>query len=178
MKARLAIMFVAGWGSVAAAEVSSDIARCTAIESDAERLACYDKLFARPQAKMQKGQPTPSQSTAAPSAATGAGAAEAAAAQAKGGADDFGLDGRKPGEQPTEPKGPDEIQARVSKIATQPRGEAVLTLDNGQVWQQQEYDWHLAFKVGDEVTIKRGVLKSYRLQQKGNNRSTPVTRIR
>src|SRR4029434_3223772 len=170
MKARLAIMFVAGWGSAAAAEVSSDIARCTAIESDAERLACYDKLFARPEAKMQKGQPTPDQSTAAPSAATGAGAADAAAAH--------GLAGGRRCEQPTEPKGPDEIQARVSKIATQPRGEAVLTLDNGQVWQQQEYDWHLAFKVGDEVTIKRGVLKSYRLQQKGNNRSTPVTRIR
>lgn len=176
MKARLAIMVIAGWGSVAAAEVSSDIARCTAIESDTERLACYDKLFARPEAKMQKGQPTPSQSAATPSAPAGAGAAEAAAAQA--GADDFGLDGRKPGEQPTEPKGPDEIQARVSKIVTQPRGEAVLTLDNGQVWQQQEYDWHLAFKVGDEVIIKRGVLKSYRLQQKGNNRSTSVTRIR
>ena len=72
----------------------------------------------------------------------------------------------------------EEIQARIAKLETQPRGEAVLTLDNGQVWQQQEYDWHLAFKVGDEVIIKRGALRSYRLQQKGNNRMTPVTRIR
>ena len=103
---------------------------------------------------------------------------KATAAQASADIDDFGLDGRTPGEQPTAPKGPDEIQGRITTLATQPRGEYVLTLDNGQVWQQQEYDWHWAFKVGDEVIIKRGVMKSYRLQLKGNNRMTPVTRIR
>jgi hypothetical protein len=173
MRARAAIMLIAGCSCLAVAQQPSDIARCTAIESDSERLACYDKLFTRPQ---KEGQPAPGQPAAVASAAGGT-AAEAAAAQAKA-AEDFGLDGRKPGEQPAEPKAPDQIQARVTQISTQPRGEAVLTLDNGQVWQQQEYDWHLAFKVGDEVIIKRGVLKSYRLQQQGNNRSTPVTRIR
>ena len=173
MRARAAILFIAGCSSVAVAQQSSDIARCTAIESDTERLACYDRLFTRPEKTEQPaaGQP------AAVASAAGSTAAGAAAAEARA-TDDFGLDGRKPGQQPAEPKGPDQIQARVTQIATQPRGEALLTLDNGQVWQQQEYDWHLAFKVGDEVIIKRGVLKSYRLQQQGNNRSTPVTRIR
>jgi hypothetical protein len=182
VKARVAILSIAAWASVAAAQAPSDIARCTAIGSNTERLACYDKLFAHPEEKkMPEGEPKASQSNAASGApaATATAAAESAATQAKSGIDDFGLDGRKPGEQhPAEPKGPDQIEARVTQVTTQPRGEAVLTLDNGQVWQQQEYDWHLAFESGDDVLIKRGLLKSYRLQQKGNNRSTPVTRIR
>jgi hypothetical protein len=168
MRPPLPILVALLASSVATAQTPADIARCTAIDSDAERLACYDKLFVR-------SADQPQEQTKAPATVA---AAEAAAASASAGLDDFGLDGRKPAEQVTTPKGSDEMQARIARLDTQPRGEYVLTLDNGQVWQQQEYDWHLAFKVGDEVIIKRGVLKSYRLQQKGNNRTTPVTRIR
>ena len=181
MIARVAIMSIAACASVAAAQAPSDVARCTAIDSNTERLACYDKLFPRPEKKSPEGQPGASRSSATPDApaAAATATAESAAAQSQAGIDDFGLDGRRPGEQhPAEPKGPDQIEARVTQVTAQPRGEAVLTLDNGQVWQQQEYDWHLAFEPGDEVIIRRGILKSYRLQQKGNNRSTPVTRIR
>jgi hypothetical protein len=167
MKSRLLIL-LATLASVAAAQTPpADVARCTAIDSDAERLACYDKLFVHSADQPQKE---------AQAAATAA-AAEASAASGSADLDDFGLDGRKPPGQADEPP-LEEIQARIAKLETQPRGQAVLTLDNGQVWQQQEYDWHLAFKVGDEVIIKRGALRSYRLQQKGNNRMTPVTRIR
>lgn len=167
MKSRLLIL-LATLARVAGAQTPpADIARCTAIDTDAERLACYDKLFVRSADQPQKE---------AKVAATAA-AAEASAASASADLDDFGLDGRKPAGQADESP-LEEIQARIAKLETQPRGQAVLTLDNGQVWQQQEYDWHLAFKVGDEVIIKRGALRSYRLQQKGNNRMTPVTRIR
>ena len=167
MKSRLLIL-LASLASVAAAQAPPpDIARCTAIDTDAERLACYDKLFVR-----SADQPQKEAKAAATAAAT-----KASAASASADLDDFGLDGRKPAGQ-ADPKPLEEIQARIAKLETQPRGEAVLTLDNGQVWQQQEYDWHLAFKVDDEVIIKRGALRSYRLQQKGNNRMTPVTRIR
>jgi hypothetical protein len=177
MKSRLLIM-LASLASVAAAQTPpADVARCTAIDSDAERLACYDQLFVRsanqpPKEAKAADQPQQEAKAAAPAAA-----AQASAASASANLDDFGLDGRKTAGQ-ADPKPLEEIQARIAKLETQPRGEAVLTLDNGQVWQQQEYDWHLAFKVGDEVIIKRGALRSYRLQQKGNNRVTPVTRIR
>ncbi len=154
--------------SVASAQAPADIARCTAIDSDTERLQCYDKLFAhsreRPQEQSRVAATTAATATAATSATVDL--------------DDFGLDGRKPAGEADEPKGPDEMQARIAKLDAQPRGEYVLTLDNGQVWQQREYDWHFAFSVGDEVIIKRGLMKSYRLQQKGNNRTTSVTRIR
>ena len=47
MKSRLLIL-LASLASVAAAQTPpADIARCTAIDTDAERLACYDKLFVR-----------------------------------------------------------------------------------------------------------------------------------
>jgi phospholipase A1 len=145
----------------------ADVARCTAIESDAERLACYDKLFARAVSQQRDAETTVAARVPAvtpPAAATH---------------DDFGFDGHPPpGSQSQKPQVPDEMQARIAGIVTQPRGEHVLTLDNGQVWEQKESDWHLGFNVGDEVIIKRGAFKSYRLQLKGNNRATPVTRIR
>jgi hypothetical protein len=166
---RLLQVLVALLGStVATAQTPADIARCTAIESGSERLKCYDKLFVQSASQPQE------QSKAAATIASAAPAAGSTTVDL----DDFGLDGRKPTGQADEPKGPDEMQARIAKLVTQPRGEYVLTLDNGQVWQQREYDWHLAFRVGDEVIIKRGVMKSYRLQQKGSNRTTSVSRIR
>jgi hypothetical protein len=166
---RLLQVLVALLGStVATAQTPADIARCTAIESGSERLKCYDKLFVQSASQPQE------QSKAAATIAAAAPAAAATSADL----DDFGLDGRKPAGQADEPAGPDEMQARIAKLVAQPRGEYVLTLDNGQVWQQREYDWHFAFSVGDEVIIKRGLMKSYRLQQKGDNRTTPVTRIR
>jgi hypothetical protein len=70
------------------------------------------------------------------------------------------------------------MSARVASVATKVGGQYVLTLDNGQVWEQQHPDWHLAFKPGDEIIIRRGTFNSYRLQLKGNNRYAAVTRIR
>jgi hypothetical protein len=168
MRRLLQILVAVLGSSVATAQTPADLARCAAIDSDTERLNCYDTL-----AKQAGEQHQEARKTVATVAA-----ADTAASSASADLDDFGLDGRKPAGQADEPKGPDEMQARIVKFDTQPRGEYVLTLDNGQVWQQREYDWHLAFSVGDEVIIKRGLMKSYRLQQKGNNRTTAVTRIR
>jgi len=177
-------LFVLLASAAAVAQSPSDVAQCAAIAADAERLACYDHLFAH-RTEQSQSRPTPTApatapATAASSAAAGAAAASKPAANvpvASTAHDDFGLDGRPPPGQ-KEKKGPDEMQARIAEVVTEARGEYLLTLDNGQVWQQKEADWHLAFNVGDEVIIKRGTLKSYRLQLKGNNRATPVTRIR
>ncbi|HKE44704.1 MAG TPA: hypothetical protein VKB41_09230 [Steroidobacteraceae bacterium] len=179
----LGALVVAG---TAAAQSPADIAKCTAIATDAERLACYDRLFAR-SAEPAKSAPnastkvadTTTPATAAGTNGAGAAGATTAATTAAAKHDDFGFDGRPPpGQKEQQPAGPDQMDARIANVATQARGEHVLTLDNGQVWQQKEPDWHLAFNVGDEVTIKRGTMKSYRLQLKGNNRATAVTRIR
>lgn len=198
MLSLLAVLASAG----AAAQSPADIERCAGISADAERLACYDKLFAH---RKEQASPAPEKPGTAPAAAGAAAAASTATkAEAAAGAatstaaktapapapsatvasktaDDFGLDGRTPKaakEEEKKPEPPDEMTARVASVATKGGGQYVLTLDNGQVWEQQHPDWHLAFKPGDEIIIRRGTFKSYRLQLKGNNRYAAVTRIR
>ncbi|MGC1386532.1 MAG: hypothetical protein WA807_00840, partial [Steroidobacteraceae bacterium] len=65
----------------------------------------------------------------------------------------------------------------VAKLATRPRGELVVTLDNGQVWQQLTAVDYFPLKAGDTVEISSGALGSYVLSAP-SKRSTKVTRIR
>jgi hypothetical protein len=52
------------------------------------------------------------------------------------------------------------VAAKVTAIARRTRGELVFTLDNGQVWvQQQAADSRI--EVGNAVTVKPGTLGSY-----------------
>lgn len=71
---------------------------------------------------------------------------------------------------------PDQMRARVTALATDPYGDAVLTLDNGQVWKQTE---GRAFKVdsGTAVTIKKGMLGAFFLTADDSSRSIKVKRV-
>jgi hypothetical protein len=189
-------------GATAAAQSPADIERCAGVAADAERLACYDKLFSHREAQAASATHKSTGAAAATAAGTAAAATAATKSETAAGtaagtaaksapapstassgkpADDFGLDGRTPKgakDEDKPPEGPSEMAARVASVATQPGGAFVLTLDNGQVWEQQHADWHFSLKAGDEVIIKRGTFKSYRLQLKDNNRLTAVTRVR
>jgi hypothetical protein len=71
---------------------------------------------------------------------------------------------------------PQAMTAVVTKIAQRPRGELVMTLDNGQVWVQNEAAAYFPLKAGDKVEISVGMLDSYVLWAPFK-RSTKVTRI-
>lgn len=117
--------------------------RCAALADDRARLACYDSIFGRPAA------------AAAPAAAT---AADPEA--------DFGLtEAAKRAREPEESRErfPESISGMVAKVARQPAGELVLTLDNGQVWTQVQVDARARVAVGDTVTIKKAALGSHLL---------------
>lgn len=73
-------------------------------------------------------------------------------------------------------RAPSGISSRVSAVKLQPRGELVLTLDNGQVWQQTEAIPGFPVTQGDVVAIKTGALGSYRLVAP-SGRVTRVTRV-
>lgn len=71
-----------------------------------------------------------------------------------------------------------ELRARIKKVEPHPYGLHVLTLENGQVWQQKEKVWELELKPGDEIVIRRGMLGSYRLQRGGQGASASVIRVK
>lgn len=68
------------------------------------------------------------------------------------------------------------LQARITAIEWLPRGEFMLTLDNGQVWRQKTKQSVGPLHVGDQVTIRAGALGSFRLSG-SSNRSTLVQRV-
>jgi hypothetical protein len=74
------------------------------------------------------------------------------------------------------PQRPKHMLAVVSAVSNRPRGELVVTLDNGQVWVQLEAT-NYPLKAGDHVEIDVGALGSYILWSPSNRRATKVTRI-
>jgi hypothetical protein len=68
------------------------------------------------------------------------------------------------------------LLAVVSGISNRPRGELIVTLDNGQVWTQIEASRY-PLKTGDHVEIDVGAMGSYVLWCPANRRATKVTRI-
>jgi hypothetical protein len=113
--------------------------------------------------------PSSSRSAHAPAGAPGAsGTAVPADLQAE-----FGMNGelkrKEQGPGAAEPVKLDKLTARITSLSTKAHGESILTLDDGQVWEEAEIESHVPYHVGDEVTIKRGVLGAFYL-------STPAVR--
>ena len=154
---------------------------CAAEKDDARRLACYDAEVAR----LGQGMPGPSAlppgPTAAPAAAAAAAAPAAAAVPSPVAAanplseeEKFGLRGDLKQEKMPELQA---LEAVVTKVATKPQGELILTLDNGQVWSEIAPYSGIQVKVGDRVRITRGALRSFNLAAP-NGRSSKVRRVR
>ena len=151
---------------------SAELARCAAVSSPSERLACYDTLAGRApkeSASTVASQSTPQRPSAAPAAAPTGSASVAAPAAApaaavaaitpKASSDDPSRFGLPP--PPTVVPGPSQIEARVSRVNADAQGNVTLTLENGQVWSVQQGDHWL--QSGDNVTIRQAALGSYLL---------------
>jgi len=147
---------------------SEGLARCAAVSSPSERLACYDTLAGRAPEKSAataSSKPAPQHPSAAPalaptgSAPAAAASAGAAAIPPKASSEDpsrFGL----PPPPPVVPP-PSQIEARVTWVNADSQGNVTVTLDNGQVWAvNQGNQW---LQSGDNVTIRQAALGSYLL---------------
>lgn len=147
--------------AVSAQSLPDQVRGCAAEANSAARLACYDQLAAG-----LSGETTPAPATAdiAPAAAS----PPSPEAQ-------FGIAGGRL-EQKKETVTPKEIQAVVSGVARRPRGELVITLDNGQVWAQLAPQEYYPLKAGDTVRISKGALGSYSLTTPAK-RGSKVTRL-
>ena len=78
----------------------------------------------------------------------------------------------------TRDQSPDEFSATVNDIAHRAYGEMIILLDNGQIWEQKHRDTRFRLKVGDSVTISKGLISGYRLRSAGRNHSIQVERFK
>jgi hypothetical protein len=69
------------------------------------------------------------------------------------------------------------LTAEVRTVAQAAHGKFVVTLDNGQVWAQQE-ELNFPIAAGDRITIRQGMLGALYLAKTGQNLTTRVKRVR
>ena len=69
----------------------------------------------------------------------------------------------KPGSGGKPATAADSQTARIAALQTTGSGMAVITLDNGQVWRQQEAMAYFPLAIGDTIRIEPGALGSFRL---------------
>jgi len=139
------------FGSQALCAADAAPPSCARMIDDVARLACYDRMFGRPQELASKS------------------------------AADFGMSAREVERKRPDAQQGDTtattIAAAVTAVEQDRDGRFVATLDNGQVWAQAEMNSRARVQTGDPITIRRGVLGSYLLTTK-DGIATRARRVR
>lgn len=176
--AALGACLVAGVYTLPAwASSGTDGAACVAVSDDAARLACYDRAYGRSAAGKSAATAGAAAAGTAAAAATPKSPAVAsptaahaapAAATPKDPVAEFGLTeaakkAKDPAKAAEAAAAPTSVTAKVISLRFKKYGEFVVTLDNGQVWEQNEPMPSAVVRVGDTVTVKKAVLGSYTL---------------
>jgi hypothetical protein len=139
-----------------AEDVLAGVRACEAEQDDARRLACYDNQLHRAPSQPQK--------TAAPLQPP-LPIAAASTAPVLTPEQQFGMSEELARKQSGTPAPPrlEKLQARIAGISRKPRGEPIVRLENGQVWETVDGEGSIELKVGDVVTIWPGLLGAFRL---------------
>lgn len=146
-----------------AARALRTLRTCSAVETPAERLACYDRAIGRntPDSAPRAAAGAPAAAPPpriSPAPATSA-AVSPKAAPAPVASPAFGL---YAAEHPAPPPAPASLTGRVQTLGRSSRGRPTVTLDDGGLWELDDGDPLLA--VGDIVTIRRAALHSFLLE--------------
>jgi hypothetical protein len=150
----------AGQADEALAEM---VRACAALRTDAERLACFDRRVV-PAASGAAAAESPSQEEM-----FGMSESVASSAVEK-------PEAKEAEPEEAEPESIDKISAQVTGVQTLIRGEKVVTLDNGQVWQTVDIS-ELLLSPGDPVTITRAAMGTFKLVT-ASHRFARVKRLR
>jgi len=149
-----ALIFVTNAGGLGAAELPEPLKACAAMSRDSERLACYDRAVAAIESGAAAPAPSPE--------------------------DMFGANvGTENSPEDSDNKRDELKQISGSVTATRHAddGMIVVTLDNGQVWRQQDGNVTLTIDSGDTVTVVRASLGTFRITDK-RGRSARFKRLR
>lgn len=153
-------------GLVGSASAADNLLQCRAIEDASARLQCYDQYV--------DAHSTKDVTVAEPSvAAVAASSAAKATAPVKTARDEalFGTSG-----ETIESKIAD-LSVQVQAISVDSRQKLVLTMQNGQRWQQLDNGF-LKVSQGDSCVISSGVFGSYTMKCQQGTKSIRVKRIR
>jgi hypothetical protein len=129
----------------AAETMPASIEACSRLSHDSERLACYDKAV-----NLAK--------------AGGEGATAPSAENMFGANGDIAESRDKAPEVKREEL--KQISGTVTSLRRSDDGMIHLTLDNGQIWRQQDADVRLMVAEGDQVTIARASMGTFRITDK------------
>ncbi len=179
-KLQLALAFACLATSTSYAQsLSGALKKCGQEQNSLKRLVCYDRIvnemdkYSGLDELMNVPAPLPAQKGT--SAATGdrkAPPAAATAGQSANPTSNFGLPDTVT-KQNTEEK----IYARIVGLKKDPYGNRSITLDNGQVWKQQESS-NIRLKKGDDIYVETGVLGAFFLSKESINKRLRVKRIK
>lgn len=175
-------------GSTQAETIVEALQQCSNEQNDLKRLMCFDALTESMHIYANAAQSvdvvasernkTVSLTTAPQAPAKPVPAAPAAAASTPAeelsASDDFGLEAKRLAEESL----PKTLSAMVSDVTETPRGDAIVTLNNGMIWRQTDKKTNVKVDVGDSITIERGVLGSFYLGRNGQNSRMAVRRIK
>src|SRR5262245_34646024 len=149
MKSIQIVALIVGAGALHAAELPAPLEPCVSMKRDAERLACYDRAVAVLESAGASGIPAGAAPTAEDLFGTNAAVAPPPPANSDNKRDEL-----------------KQIRGAVTSAHRTDDGMIVLKLDNGQVWRQQDGNSTLFIEPGDEVTVVRASLGTFRITDK------------
>jgi hypothetical protein len=135
---------LAGGTALATETLPPQLEPCLSLSRDTERLACYDRAIAAIKSG-QAGTPVSAENMFGANSDTAQGSPE--------------IRGVKREELK-------QISGTVTSLRRTNDGMIVLELDNGQVWRQQDSDVRLMVANGDQVTIVRASMGTFRITDK------------
>lgn len=178
----VSILGVFSAGVSAQQSIEDAITQCSSEKNSLQRLVCFDRVAKNVRQYTGVDQPLPTVSrqpvnvpratspTAAPRVSAPSQATQPSQ-PAMTAEQEFGIEHKRDTDKMI-----DKLYAVVTKLTVNQRRKRILTLDNGQTWQQQDSST-LKVSVGDTIYVERGVLGAFYLSNDDVNKRMKVKRV-
>lgn len=174
-----ALLFITPAAFANNVDLKTQLQSCQQISDEEQRLSCFDQIVSRLDAmpvvvrELSADPINAAELPAAPAVMAPAAPVHAPTPQSstpQSSTAEFGLTKPEPAAEV------DEITGIVKTAKLSKRKKLLITLENGQQWQQIDQDY-LNIKSGDTCIIKRGTMGSFLLGVSGYNRTIRVRRV-